>query len=184
MFGSSLNPALHWHSAPLISLVASVHALQSTPENPGSQLHFLVEGLVEASHVPTLLHNLSFPPFIVASGLSSEHSNNAQSIPLNPDSGAHTHFSFVQVPSFRHFFSSSQVKGIGHDPPTNFKPPGQGAPENVGSFIVPFDAVWPASVIALFDAIPTLISCNFVFNAVGSKASKRRIYSITPVASS
>ena len=61
-------------------------------------------------------------------GLSSEHSNNAHSIPLNAPT--HSHFPAVQVPSFRHL-PGSQVK-VGHDPLTNATPPGQGVAEVVG----------------------------------------------------
>ena len=53
----------------------------------------------------------------------------AQSIPLNPL--AQLHLFALQVPPFRHWTLSSQVKA-GHDPPTNATPPGQGVSEVVG----------------------------------------------------
>ena len=54
----------------------------------------------------------------------------AQSIPLNPLAQLHLSFA-LQVPSFRHWTLSSQVKS-GHNPSTNATPPGQGVTEKVG----------------------------------------------------
>ena len=49
MVGFSLNPVIHLQKPSLKNLVASEHVMQSTPVNPGSQVHFLVS----ESHVPT-----------------------------------------------------------------------------------------------------------------------------------
>ena len=65
--------------------------------------------------------------------LSSVHSNNAQSIPLN-DAEKQSHLlSTLQLPPFRHLLSSPPQEKPGHDPSSEKStPPGQGVAEVVG----------------------------------------------------
>ena len=68
--------------------------------------------------------------------LSSKHSYNAQSIPLNIPSDTvpvQVHFkSAPQTPLFRQGLSPALHSNVGHDPATNATPPGQGVGEVVG----------------------------------------------------
>ena len=68
--------------------------------------------------------------------LSSKHSYNAQSIPLNIPSDtvpAQVHvLSAPQTPLFRQGLSTASHSYVGHDPSTNATSPGQGVSSIVG----------------------------------------------------